>query len=805
LAIKPVSVNFKVGGIADVLSALKSVRDAVDQSGRAQQRAQARAEADAKRSAAKQAREQATVETQKQRRVYTSLSWEQKTREQHEKMLTGIKNSSMLKQQREEEKSQRFLQSVRNRAMLTQQRDAEKSQKHVDNLRTKHFSTEQRKEEQWQKRRQGIINTSLAWEQRAREKASRDEERAKNRVNRPGAVERAATRALQKDYQERWENKRNFVSAIGGGFVNGVGKAVGMAGKVAGTLLALGGGFSAADAVKDSLAARGNAMDIQIQSNNEVDNKEVMEKAKAVSNSSGISVDKLVAAVQTYGAKSGDYTSALKNMEYMANTSQATGADLSAIATTMGNARYSFGNDELAKTFMGGLSGAGRKNAIDLADLGEYGVRLAGASTRYADKQGAVKDLVLGLQVAKKGGATTAAEASIAASQFATDIYKHEEDAFDLAGGRNNVMDENGKIRNQMDVVRAILAKNGQHSFENSVGIFNERARKVISGGESIYQEGRATAGKGATEAQKHAAGLANFDAWVKETRGDSLSENQLAKDSTTRRGADDMQLQMALTHLANAVTEKLVPALVTLIPKVEELIPAIVKLVDTMLDAVKFAVDHPYAATAAVGLAGGVMGAGQGALGAVGDVVGKKLLDKVVGAAAPSAMGAVGSMAGSALLGGGAAAAEGVGAAALGAEAAMVIPMLSPIIPILVAGLLGAGIIALIIAAIRGGGGDPDEGKPKNSGANEAYYAQQEKNMKNPAIAALEEDRIKTAMDSDPKMTPAQRKKNMEEIDEQIGQLKMQAWELTDNLKKVSGAAADAASDLKGLPHASR
>ncbi len=799
MAVKPISVNFQVGGVSDILKALQTIEQATSRASKSQaQQANYMANL-GKQVANQQARDASAWHRRRLAIVAKSNDMERKTENDHQKNLTNIRVRTMEKDQKAMESAKSYVQNVQRRHFAQKQTDEKRQADNLLNIRLAHYRKNQQVEASQQKNLQDIRYRTMLADQRQQEKHADHIKRLNERTA------QQASKRLQEQRMESVNNKANFIGAIGGGAVRGVGQALGMAGKVAGGLLALGGGFSAADAVKGGLSARGTALDIQLQSQGAVTKDDVMKKATGISNSTGFSEDELAKAASTYGAKSGNYTAGLESLDYMAKAALATGAKLEDIATTMGNAHYSFGSAEGAKQFIGSMGGIGRTEGIDLADFGQYGVRLSGATNRYADKQGAITDIIIGAQMAHKGGGINAAESSIGASQFGTDIFKHEEGAAYIAGGKDKVFTESGELRNQMDIVRAIIDKNSVNSYRNSVDVFQERGRRVVSGGETFYKEGRATVKTG-TEAEKHAAGMKAFDEWVSKLRGSVLNEGQIGSDAATRKNGEDVKINIAMESLKNAIAEQLIPALVQMSEKLKEMIPGLVKVLGTLLELVKAAIEHPYLATGAIMAGGAVQGAAAGALqqgiGMAG-TAGMSAIKKMIGGAAVTAV-AEGT---ASAVGGGVAAAGVAGLASGGGIAAAVAAAAPIIIPLAIAALVAAGGYA-IWSHFKGTG---DEAKKVDDEANAAMgmsgsKGSQMEALQN-ALAHAKDNRMgDTAawLFGDGEKQAAQ-DKQIADMQEKYDELKKELDGTATAARGLTEALDEAKRTASSLPHASR
>lgn len=520
--------------------------------------------------------------------------------------------------------------------------DAVKANEHRFNAIVRRLNEEQRNEEK-----------IAANKMRARERLERESLKMQLRM----AAERG--RVVDQEVRAEIEKRKRVTGAVSGRIVNSTKNALGAVGNAAGALLAVGGGFSAADAIQTSVKNRGKATDLELQSGGAVKRDEILAKASGIGNAMGMETGAVIEGLDAFVAKSGDVKAGFALIQQLVELATATGADLGELSRTAGIVHMGTGGDtEKTMGQMRTLAGAGRAGSVDMRELSQYAGRISAGATQFADKGKAFGQLsTIVQQAAATGGATAAPEATEAVARLSGDIYKHEESFKALKIG---VRDKTGKfLRDPMEIIKESIAKTGGDAGQLKE-LYGEQSYRAVAGYQDVFnrraQEVRAAGGK---EPAAQAAGLEAIDVAFKKIADASLKEEQVKAEASRRIQEADKQLEMVLNQLREAVGRELVPEFIRMIPIIRDAIPAFAKLLKHVAEAAEWFSAHPFAGlglTVAGSITKDLAGAG------IGMAVKAALVAMMGGGATGTVGGAAGTMAA-----GGSGVAATLGAAGVG------------------------------------------------------------------------------------------------------------------------------------------
>jgi hypothetical protein len=516
---------------------------------------------------------------------------------------------------------------------------------------------------------------------RAVERSSKAIEREFSKVERWGAqekrkelrefenVEKSKTRAAESASKAR----QRFGATVYGKSAAGVSKAVGTAGALAGSVLAVGGGFGVVDALSKESKNRSTAIDISNSGQRDgqaiTDPKEILEAAKATTIKYGFEdTGAALEGLQAFVGKSGDLKLALETMDKLAELSQATGSNLREVSQAAGvlaatdKSLDGGGIVELMRV----VAGHGKDGTVELRDLAQYMTRLASSAGQYEnsvqrksgesqadyDSRGRRKNVgVLSAmaQMSLSGGATDAAEMTEAAKAFGHDVSSRR--TRERLHGLGVETVKNGKIRSPEEIIVETLRKSkGDVGIINST--FNEQSAKAINGAATTYRNA-----EGVKAGSGEAAVRAEFDNYARLAL--SAEETKRASDAKVADG--EAQLNAALNQLRDTVSKDLYPEFIKLIPVlrgfISEVAPRIGGFVQKVSELAAWFAENPFKS----------IFFGLGAL--VSGVVAKEMAVAGIGALIKSILSGSASGAGAGLSGiAGAVGATGIGSLGVGA-----------------------------------------------------------------------------------------------------------------------------------------
>lgn len=506
---------------------------------------------------------------------------------------------------------------------------------------------------------------SAADQVRAVEKAEQDKQKAveKSAAFMARIRERSATMAGQYAAQQAekeiaeskraYEARKNFARNMGGmitGSVSGAMHSVVGAGRglVAGALQ-VGGGFSIADSVSREMKLTGIAGNIAASGNADPSGKkwktgEILKAARGNANALSMDPEEMLGGIEAFKKLTGDTGRGIALSSEMGKLSVATGTNMKDMMSNAGNIALSdpnMSNKDVMNLAMVQTK-QGMTGAVEMSDLAKYGGRLtAGASLFGGDRSKNIAMMGAFAQLSRaEGGAASAAEASLAAQRFATDVQKH-------SGGLKklgiDVSDGKGGLRAADDIVKDMVNKTGGDVTKFGQFHLGERGVKVLT---AVSNEYRAASGgtrqKGESDASwagRQAKGEKAVNAALgKFTEG--LSQNEVDASLKERLGDADKEVAKAMNELRDAVGIQLLPEFMKLVPVLTQLMPHIQRV---LVELTKFA--NWFAANPIKGIGAVVLAKVTADLGkaAIGEGV-KQVLIRLLAGAAPGGGGVPGA-----------------------------------------------------------------------------------------------------------------------------------------------------------------
>jgi hypothetical protein len=509
------------------------------------------------------------------------------------------------------------------------------------------------------------------WQKTEREKTRAAESAARDRERIAKKEATDAIREQERAARHRAAQARTFGSTIGGA----ANRTMGIAGRLAMTVGAVGGGFAIADTLGKGI--REEAMAGQIVRSSAVTGgltgKNVEQASLAAAIGSGGIKEQGLAGIDAFIRETGDLKSGVELVRDLARYAAASGASMENLGAVAGQT-FTHMNGDVGKTkeVLLALSGQAKTGAIDIRNLAEYGGRLVGSAELFQGGTGANIETFGALaQLAKrKGGKIDAAEATEAASRIFGEVSMH---AQHFEGMGVKVKGAGGKLRPVEDILLDTLVKT-KGDITAIPKLFGRQAGGVEVGLAQSFLEGSG----GKTDAASLAAGRARAAAAIQELRKPS-TEADVDEGVKARLAENEAKINIAMEQFHNTLNERLLPKLPELIDKFVQLIPAIEKFIDAI-------VAHPYATIIGGTFAAEIAKAGLASIiskfftGAFGVIAPAFTAGTGAAVSAPAAAAAGAT--------GGAAAAGGVGVlGALGAAGAGVAAISAPILAMLYGG----------------------------------------------------------------------------------------------------------------------
>lgn len=446
-------------------------------------------------------------------------------------------------------------------------------------------------------------------------KITRAEEAAERKKE--AARKRAADKLAKKEERDDEKFRRGVGHAVGHAITHGVSAGVSRVAdkskETLGMVTQLGGGFSIADSVaraahnsgqlEDLLNAATNTASESAFNRKRHDAKDVEPQIQGTAMRYGMGREDIQGGLREMVAMSADFETSLKLMPKIAELARAEGASFHSLAEAAGNVVYQFkdikDSGEKAKAVMEvmrGLGGQGKAGNIDMRQQAKQIGAIIAASSRFdasGKTEGGAKDedeaervkgnvqniLKMGalMQFARGGGgAISPATARSAVTAF-TAIFgktarlgKFESE---LGMGSDKIFaDKEQTILRPPEeiIVDAMKASKG-----NTPKLM--AALGSVVGEKSVHTLRDAYVGAEKKEkGSGEAAVRKQFDNMVKETM---MHEPEVTSMAGKRMGALDAQMQTMQEKFDVAVQDKIIPALLKLVPVLDKMVPMFVDL----------------------------------------------------------------------------------------------------------------------------------------------------------------------------------------------------------------------------------
>lgn len=278
----------------------------------------------------------------------------------------------------------------------------------------------------------------------------------------------------------------------------------------------------------------------------------------------GSTASDVLSAQGRYVAMTGDLDAARRMGGTFATASMASGANMTDIAATAATMSLKFGikDDSQMKQAMASLIFGGKAGAFELSDMASYASEMGAAGSRFGlDKGvGGVKTLG-GLAQIARGSTGDGAEAATSVRAMFSDLVEHSDKVKLLA--HTDVFADKGKTKTNdiQDVLVRTISGTGGNQVKLGK-IFGERGIKAVSGLVEAFNAAQGALGKGASEADKRAAGEAAMRKVLDESINATGDWNEVVQDSAAASQTYGAKLTAAGEMIESQIGSGVMPAL---------------------------------------------------------------------------------------------------------------------------------------------------------------------------------------------------------------------------------------------------
>jgi hypothetical protein len=438
---------------------------------------------------------------------------------------------------------------------------------------------------------------------RIKERAARDVERTLSREE--AARNRAAARWVHQEERRRFiqsrdemRNRRRFAGAVGGAFAGGLASGAqrigGLAMGAANMVGQLGGGFSIADSVARNARNAGELVDLLDAGTNPFsqnarnrarrDRGEVEGVLDSTTTRYGLEREDAISGLRAWTSTTGDFDTGIKLLPKLAEMARAFGASLTDTTQAAANAAMQLdniadGDEKAAKVLeiMRVVGGQGKAGAVEVRDLATQMAKMVAASGQFeGDNVENIMRMGMLAQAARGGGgAWSAASAATAITAFSSTFGKGARlKAFEAEGVEVFADKGRTKVRAPEQIIADALDKTKGDTKRMNDLFGSVMAGRAVGKFADIYKKGYTdTAGRELT-------GKDAVLGWAHDMmKSTAMSEKDVTQAANNRTAELDAQMASQREQFDNAVREKVIPALLKLVPEFEKLVPIVVDL----------------------------------------------------------------------------------------------------------------------------------------------------------------------------------------------------------------------------------
>lgn len=443
----------------------------------------------------------------------------------------------------------------------------------------------------------------------ANERAYRELERDAKRWEREEiASVKRKNAAIEREEKRSAAARKATARSIASGVVGGAGRVLSTGVRVAGTLAAAVGGFSAVDAttrgLRNSAAAQtlaANSMD-QKTGQQAISRDDVLRLSGKTATDTGIDQSQVIQGMDAFVAKAGG-ESAGRLPELLKDISEivlATGSNLDEVMSVAGsilNTNQNMSSNDLTAMLRGAI-GAGRAGAIDLRDLqtelGSYGSQ---AGTIAGDRGKNLANLLaIGEKAVQKGGLSSAAEATTAVERLVQNQVKSSKEFKALgintdAGG--------GKSVDPIEtMLKAFVATGGsQQKLLGPKGVYSDvRTQGAVRGpliefNEELTKQRKA----GKSENEALAAAAKHVRAELDKFSNATPTATQIQTQAADAMKETQRKLQVVYEKVQQTIAGKVLPYLEKI--DFDKLATGIIDVVEKLSQLASWVAENPYKA----------------------------------------------------------------------------------------------------------------------------------------------------------------------------------------------------------------
>ena len=407
---------------------------------------------------------------------------------------------------------------------------------------------------------------------RADNQAFRAQQRQQSRLARKRIADERKV-ALQQQ-RARATYARNTLGTVGRSAAN---TARGVGRFAAGSIGIL-GSFAAAGAVRNAMGAERQAAVLASKAyqtpgekrSREQIQRDVLRQSSELGVKSGLGKEGIISGLDKFVAISGNLRAAQSLAPFLADITDATGADMSDVGRTGGQvmqAMMARGVNETAaleqtKNILASMAGQAKVGSIEFADLATQMGKVMSATAAF---DGDLDDLssTMGAisQLAIAGAASSPEEAMTAILRFRDDMVKNasrfEKQGIDVFADEGRT-----KLRAPEQVIADVM-KATQGDLTKASNLFGIRAMKAFSPFQNIY-----------TEAGGGDAGMQAIDDLLSRIKGASMSQGEITESASFMRQTSSKQFDRVIAEFNKSVGEELLPVVTDLIPEFTKLVP---------------------------------------------------------------------------------------------------------------------------------------------------------------------------------------------------------------------------------------
>ena len=412
---------------------------------------------------------------------------------------------------------------------------------------------------------------------------------------------------------EAGERRWGYARAAGQGAMQGVSTLARGAQSLAGTMTALGGGFTVADALSARVGQERQAAYLSNKSTvggaARVSVDSILGDVKKVSAETGTDQDEVIKAWSSYVDKTGDFAGGKKNVSTFAKIAKATGASVTDVASSAGQLAVQnkgLKPAEMQQMLLDVVS-QGRQGSVDMPELAKAAGKITKSSASYAGSQTDNQRSLLGLSQIAMRTSGSPEEAATVLTNISADAMKHNGDVTSALG--KGTFNEKGQIASSpQQFIADVMGATGGNLTKIGDMKFGARSMKMFSALAPTFNDAESSAlASGASKKDASAAGKAAVLSDMNGMIGAKYTEKDLNKDFGEIMKTSAEQFEGAVRNLKTEVGEKLVPELVKLVPVLQQLVPPLSKFLDEMISVANWAAGHPFLALTGL-LTGSIM-----------------------------------------------------------------------------------------------------------------------------------------------------------------------------------------------------